>query len=166
MIDTILYICEVKEDQLGYLDVKSGNSSIPKGIYFYVQRGNNALISKDGVLRFPIEILNIGKAMSIPTGVFTAPRSGVYSFSFAIAKETFKMTEPMYIYLRVNGVKVGFSSVSAGPLSASAVMSVAVKLKKGERVDLWKGKDGTLANIYCGESPCHHFAGWLLEELE
>lgn len=135
------------------------------GIFFYVQRGNDGPIAQDGVLRFPKEQLNIGKAMNILTGVFTAPKAGIYSFSFSIAKEIFSMMGPLYIYLRVNGIKKGFSSVSAGPISVSAAMSIALKPKKGDRVDLWKDKDGPMAHLYC-DIPCHHFTGWLLKELE
>ena len=167
LLYTIVHL--VTEELLGFVDLKpviKPNSPSSAGIFFYVQRGNNAPTTKDGVLRFPIEQLNVGKAMSISTGVFTAPKFGIYSFSFSIAKEAFKVMEPLNIYLRVNGVRIGVSTVSAGPLSANAVMDIVLKLKKGDRVDLWKGKEGTLANIYCGDTPCHHFTGWLIKELE
>jgi len=55
--------------------------------------------------------------MDIKRGVFTAPKAEIYSFSISIAKHVFDLTASLfYIYLRVNGIKKGFSSVGAGPL--------------------------------------------------
>jgi len=152
------------------VNVKSSNHL--SGIYFYVQRGNGPTF-RDGVIRFHKEQLNIGKAMNLSTGVFTAPKAGVYHFSFSIEKEGKSFLDPFHIYLRVNGVRRGVAAVSPGPFSAPATMQSAFKLKKGDRVDLWKPIRGTLGQCSvigeddddsAAEPPCHHFTGWLLEE--
>ena len=160
----------VAENRLGFLDVKS--SIHLSGIYFYVQRGNGPT-ARDGVIRFHKEQLNIGKAMNLLTGVFTAPKAGVYHFSFSIEKEGKSFLDAFHIYLRVNGVKMGVAAVSQGPFSAPATLQSAFKLKKGDRVDIWKKPNrGTLGQCTvfgddddsAAEPPCHHFTGWLLEE--
>ena len=63
------------EDRLGYLNIVS--KSAISGIYFYVQRYGILQVAKDGVIRFNKERLNIGGAMNISTGVFTAPKAGI-----------------------------------------------------------------------------------------
>ena len=150
------------------MDLKSSNlAAASKGIYFYVQRGNGPTF-RDGIIRFHKEILNIGKGMNISTGVFTAPKAGIYQFSFAISKEGFSLPT-LFIYLRVNKVKKGLAVISSGPITAPATFQSVFKLKKGDRVDVWKPNSGIIGECTvpggdAAEPPCHHFTGWLLKE--
>jgi len=59
--------------------------------------------------------------------------------------------------------------ISSGLITAPATFQSTLKLKKGDRVDVWKSNSGTLGDclVLGGEAvepPCHHFTGWLLEE--
>lgn len=58
-------------------------------VYFYVQKEKNfdAVGTK---ITFEIETLNIGRAMDIDSGVFTAPLHGIYFFSVSAVGETIK----------------------------------------------------------------------------
>ena len=160
--------CAVTEDRLGFFDVKSISNSPSTGIYFYVQQGNGPT-SKDGILRFHKEHLNIGKGMNITSGLFIVPKAGIYYFSFSIMKGGFSFSS-LHIYLRVNKVKIGVAIISSGPIGTPATFQSTLKLKKGDRVDVWKPNSGTLGDciILDGDAfvdpPCHHFTGWLLEE--
>ncbi len=143
------------------------NKSTSSGIYFYVQRFGNKLLpaAKDGVIRFNKERLNIGGAMNISTGVFTVPKAGIYHFSASVAKEGYSIDaiHSLKIYFRVNGNKIGMSGIGGTVAGAPVNIPPTLKLKKGDRVDLWKENNNGILEYRTGEL-AHHFTGWLLAE--
>jgi hypothetical protein len=50
--------------------------------YFFVQRLSNNFNQTKTSIPFDVERLNVGGAMNLQTGKFTAPRTGKYFFSF------------------------------------------------------------------------------------
>jgi len=98
--------------------------------------------------------------MDLKKGVFTVPKAGLYTFFFSIAKNSFDI-KWLEIDLRVNGVQIGHSLAGSGFFSAPATLQTYLKLRKGDRVDLWKSY-GSLNHI-CAFY-CHHFTGFLIEE--
>ena len=139
------------ETVIGYNDIKTAN-----GVYFYVQRSSPC--NSTGLsIPYDIERLNIGGSMNLASGVFTAPASGRYYFSFASQSYTFNSLS--FVHLRVNGVVIGESYTPTNyynmPLSAS------VNLKKGDQVGLFSA-----CQVYADFSTNHYtqFSGMLLEE--
>lgn len=132
------------------------------GIYFYAVIGNTTSTkpNKKGVLRFDRQVLNVGLGMDLKSGVFTAPKAGIYTFSFSIMKNGYSFTYTE-IALRLNSAKIGQAMSGSGLFTVPVALQSTLKLKKGDRIDL------QLINgeIYheC-ETYCHHFTGWLLEE--
>ena len=63
------------QKRIGYVDVKSSP------VHFYVQR-EKSFKTKHTPIPFDVERLNVGGPMNLKSGVFTAPRDGIYSFSF------------------------------------------------------------------------------------
>lgn len=141
---------------IGYLDIKSS-----PGVYFFVQR-NTAIrhIGQPEVIRFNVERFNVGRALNITTGVFTAPKSGIYQFSFSLSKDAYTMNY-IHVHLRLNNKTVIGRAYSGNGFSSSlASFQSVLHLKKGDRIDLFK-KDGSLD---FKQDFVNHFSGFLLEE--
>jgi len=86
------------------VDVKSSDF----GIFFYVRIGNKSF-PRSGVLSYDHQVINTGGGMNLKTGVFTAPKAGVYNFSFSIMKNGYSL-EYLEIILRLNGIRIGLST--------------------------------------------------------
>ncbi len=108
-----------------------------------------------------MERLNIGGGMNLKSGVFSAPKTGTYAFQFSIMKNGYNL-DMLDIFLRLNGTRIGYSTVSPSLMAAPLTLQSTLKLKRGDRVDLQKSKNGRLTE--CPIGYCHHFTGWLLEE--
>jgi len=102
--------------------------------------------------------LNVGGGMDMKSGVFTAPKPGIYTFSFSELKSGFHFLD---VGIRKNGNKIGYVHVGQGLFGSTAALQSTLKLKRGDRIDLWKPEVG---NLFACSGYCHHFSGWLLEE--
>jgi len=149
----------VTEKQLGYVAIKS--SPIGNGVYFYVQ-GSNSLCNKlkgPTVLRYYTSKLNstLNGGMDTSTGLFTAPKSGIYHFDFVgLDKADFA---PLVIHLRLNDDFIGYSYTGAAPMFSTVAIHSTLRLKKGDKIQIYLEK-GTFENC----PSCIHFTGQLLEE--
>ena len=115
---------------------------------------------KPEVIRFNIERLNIGGALNMTTGVFTAPRPGIYQFSFSFLKDAYTMSY-IQVHLRLNNKNIiGKAFSGNGFYPSLASFQSVLHLKKGDRIELFK-KEGTLD---FHDDFMHHFSGLLLEE--
>jgi len=141
---------------LGFLNVKS----LPKGVHFYAQRSQR-FKEKDAVVPFDRVLLNEGDGLDGSTGIFRAPKPGIYHFLFHGYKDH-DQAEALNIDLRVNGVNVAnaygqyFENVGI-PVGVHSV----VKLKTGDEVTLIKYGEGWLSD---DDTPDTHYSGWLVEE--
>ena len=137
------------------------NVSSSSGVYFYVQAFGNKSVGGNGVLPFDMERLNIGGGMNLKSGVFTAPKNGTYTFHFSINKNGWQM-ELIEVYLRRNGMRIAYSTGGPGLWAIPITLQSTLNLKRGDRIDLQKSKNGGITE--CAFGYCHHFSGWMLEE--
>ena len=146
---------------MGYLDVKNSFESArkPEGVHFYVHQG----CKKDnikGIIVFNWVKVNVGSGYNFSSGVFAAPKAGLYRFMFNAVKEDLTM-DRLAIYLRVNDFGKGETTTPAGIFPYSVSLHAMLKLKKGDRVDLYKNEGKLGCNA---KDPNSHFSGSLLEE--
>ena len=126
------------------------------GVYFYAQM-KNSFTEVGKIVPFDWIVLNQGNGLSSSNkGVFTAPRAGIYHFTFK-GNTPFSITNVVVIEIRHNGVIIGDTASGAGLLHIQATL----KLKAGYRVSIFKSGGGIL---FSDKTPDTHFSGWLLEE--
>jgi hypothetical protein len=93
---TLLLTITDKQKRIGYADIKSAS------VHFYVQRSSNFNTMLTPI-PYDLARLNEGNAMNLTTGVFTAPRTGIYFFSFT-GLAHFYTARVLGVGLYVNGV--------------------------------------------------------------
>ena len=145
---------------IGQVDVKSSP------VYFYVQR-NADFNATNTPIPFDVEILNVGGAMNLTSGKFTAPRDGVYSFSFNglawFPASSSAVLVDVNMYLNGNFIGRGWADEvgSAGQYEAFSFQTT-FNLVAGDQFWLQIYRFTTGAYIRGGFYT--HFSGHLLEE--
>ena len=122
------------------------------GVYFTALR-NTIYSTANSVIPYLTAQLNIGNAMNLTSGVFTAPVNGRYFFSFTAQGNVANTI------LRLNSVAVA-SSYGASA-SSNTPISATFNLKVGDRVDTYLSQ-GSIGNY--GSQPNTQFSGFLLEQ--
>jgi hypothetical protein len=145
--------------------------------YFYVQKSDSFFNSTQTPIPFDTEQLNVGGAMNLQTGKFTAPRPGIYFFSFtglaSFPPSTTFLPINIALYKNSNNNAIGLchadetvSTLLDNQFETFSLQST-VHLKKGDQV--WveiQGRPYTVPpkGVYLYGNRFIHFNGWLLEE--
>nr|CAH0101326.1 unnamed protein product [Daphnia galeata] len=153
-----------KQKRIGYVDVKSAP------VYFYVQRNSN-YNTLGTPIPFDLARVNEGNAMDLTTGIFTAPRPGIYFFSFTGHAEFPKSSSKVHlaVILYLNGGRIGTGYVTESNTVANQNSPLTVqstlKLKKFDKVwviiDDWEILGQSLSD---NRNHHTHFTGFMLEE--
>lgn len=149
---------------IGLADIKSAPT------YFNVQKNAGGFNQLNIPISFDIETLNIGGAMNLQTGIFTAPRAGRYVFSFtgvAYFPAGSSSTSRQYVYV---GLYKNYSILGRGFADDVGVVAQygtfslqsTLNLKMGDRV--WVQIDSLSTGVTLTGTGYTHFNGFLLEE--
>jgi len=146
------------ETRYGFVDVKSSP------VHFFVVRTSEW--STPGTMPFEKEYLNLCGGMNLASGVFTAPKAGIYAFSFkGMGFETTSTYSGRGgVLLQRNGadVAIGYSAIKGATPDTWATLSVhgTLKLNKGDTITI-RHRDGMIVS---SDSIHTQFTGSLLEE--
>jgi hypothetical protein len=147
------------EKWIGYADVKSAP------VHFYAKRSTNFNTIGTPIL-FEFSRVNEGNAMDLNTGKFTAPRPGIYFFSFtglaSFPASSFRVNLEVTLYL--NGGGIGRGWVEGKDQRSPLLVHSTLKLKKGDQVWVAINLMSSGVNLYDSTSHHTHFTGWMLEE--
>jgi hypothetical protein len=117
-----------------------------------------------------LAVVNEGNAMDLTSGIFTAPRPGIYFFSFAGLARLYSPSSAAGFasYLYLNGDKIGLSSVdeNKSPVDQFSPFTLqsTLNLKKGDQVWVQFTYTGTSSYLYDDIYHLTHFTGFMLEE--
>lgn len=140
------------ETVIGVNDIKS------QPVYFYVQRKTN-FTTWNTPMPFEIEKLNVGGGMNLKTGVFTAPKSGAYFFSFSANSVNGDTHAGLFLN---NTVLIGDSYGRTGHATLS--MQSILNLKKGDTLAIKISWGYIFDRAESRYGPYTHFTGILLDE--
>ena len=146
---------------IGYVDVKSSP------VYFYVQRDAIGFNIIGTPIPFDREILNVGGAMNLTSGKFTAPRDGIYSFSFTGSAHFPASSSRVYLrvhmYLNGSNIARGYADeVGTAAQYETFSWQSTLNLKGGDQI--WIEIEIMATGVYLNGYLYTHFSGHLLEE--
>jgi hypothetical protein len=131
----------------------------------------NSSFSTYGVaIPFDLERVNEGNAMNLTSGKFTAPRPGIYFFSFTGLARFSASSSEVYlgIGLYLNGDRIGLGYVEEANTVANQdsplIVQSTLNLTKDDQV--WVEIFWQSTFIYLTDDSYHrtHFTGFMLEE--
>ena len=124
-------------------------------MYFYAQK--NSSYGAQGPIPFETAVVNIGDALDLKTGVFTAPVPGVYFFSF----DAYSDSHEGRVYLQKNGVTVGQSYDYDHSYLSQLHLASILQLDAGDEIQV-NVHSGQIYEDANGHNT--HFAGMLLND--
>lgn len=145
---------------MGYADVKS----MP--IYFYVQK-STSFNQANTPVPFEVVQLNIGNAMNIASGIFTAPRTGIYFFSLSGVGTIPSPGGNLDVGIALNGAVVGRGEANdyTGKTEWETYsLQLTLKLQAGDLISVQITSITTGVVLQDNSAHFTHFNGWLMQE--
>ena len=125
-------------------------------MYFYAQK--NSSYNRKGPIPFEVAVVNIGSALDLKTGVFTAPVPGVYFFSFDARSNS----GDCRVSLQKNGMNVGQSyDYDHNYYSQQLHLASILQLDAGDEIQV-NVRSGQIYEDANGHNT--HFVGMLLSD--
>ncbi len=147
---------------MGYADVKT----MP--IYFYVQK-STSFNQANTPVPFEVVKLNIGNAMNIASGIFTAPRTGTYFFSLSGVAAIPSTGGHLDVGIVLNGAVVGRGEANdyTGKVNneyETYSLQLTLNLQAGDLISVQI--TSIITGVVLQDNILHftHFNGWLMQE--
>ena len=138
-------------------------------VHFYVQR-NSSFDTTGTPIPFDLEMVNNGNAMNLTTGIFTAPVTGIYFFSFTGLAEfpASSSTVQLGVSLKMNGNYIGSGWVEesnnvAAQRSPLTVQST-LNLEKDDQIWMEIIQMSSGSYLFENFNAHTHFTGFMLQE--
>ena len=160
-VKLVFLIYEGFQKWIGFEDIISSPT------YFYVQKSFPNFTQINTPIPFEVEKLNVGGAMNLQTGKFTAPRTGKYFFSLSGLGyfPASSSNQAMHLHLVKNGSRIASAysgSTSPGGMYDTYSLQSTLQLQVGEQI--WVDISIISAGAYFNGNGYTHFTGWLLQE--
>jgi hypothetical protein len=150
------------QKKIGYADVKSA------AVHFYVQRKNHFNEIRTPI-PFEVALVNEGNAMDLASGKFTAPRRGIYFFSFTGIAEF--PDKSLYSFLKLyfysNDLIIGHLWIEESTQSyqrSPGSLQFTLSMKPGDQVWVAITELADRVYLFGNEGTFTHFTGFMLEE--
>ena len=138
-------------------------------VHFYVQR-NSSFDTTGTPIPFDLEMVNDGNAVNLTTGIFTAPVTGIYFFSFTGLVEfpASSSTVQLGVSLKMNGNYIGSGWVEesnnvAAQRSPLTVQST-LNLEKDDQIWMEIIQMSSGSSLFDNFNAHTHFTGFMLQE--
>jgi len=163
---------EKRIEHLTMFDNSNNNSkpaSAGTGIHFQVQRNKDFEFGANAIIQLDLIRLNLGQSFNETSGIFIAPKSGVYQFNFKGIIQGGQSLANRFSHLAIylNDVAVANTFImGSNTNTANAITEGTFKLKRGDKIYLKsdvlpvKGWRKLFGNSIAS------FSGSLLEELD
>lgn len=130
---------------------------------FYARLSSSIYLNTYSIVKFNDVVINVGNYYNSGDGIFVAPVTGVYQFSWMTLTDS---GDYVYTELRVDNVVIDKLTISLGSAAGTipATRVTVCKVEKGDHV--WIQTTGTGSNNYFLVSSSAHssFMGLLLFE--
>lgn len=138
-------------------EIKENHSEDTKIAFFAVLSGGGQSIGSGQTIIFDDAVTNIGQAYDFYTGVFTAPKDGVYQFTATLLTSNDK---EIWCHIMLNGNTVAnINERGTGNRHGSGSQAVILQLKEGDRIYV---KNSGAASALWGEG-YSSFTGFLMQ---
>ena len=151
------------ETLIGNVDLKT------KRVHFNVQR--NTSFRSQGHVTFDVEELNMGGAMNLAKGEFTAPVDGIYHFEFRALSDHEIPRDSTFYLMRVvekNQVHqpycVAATHMDMGNRKNNVPGSLTASLRMKASEVVYVSTAGTDGHLFDNFAHYTQFVGWLVEE--
>ena len=149
-----------------FLNISSltGQANVHRSISFFVRLSQATMLNKNSIVKFDEVSVNEGNHFNSGDGIFVAPVSGIYQFSWTTISTNNKLAETE---LRVDNVikeilHIALGS-SAGNISGTKV--VLCKVTKGDHVWIQTSNLYATNYFFVANAAKSSFTGMLIHEL-